>query len=351
MKKTIVAFLIFLFSLVNTMLPVFAAATPSYDFYCGYETKEEGVVLTREIAFIYYVKDFKNFKYQYPDGEVGQDGTNGIELKLEYDENVFDTIQIKYNEDGNYAGIETMTTAKRPAIEALSSWGNLTYNPETKELVVQNSNFVNYTDPVFQITLRVKPEAPLGKTTIKLKEILATDRVKDYSPVNGDIVKEVEILTAFSDPIDPDPENGFGGYIRISPDMKTSELKLANPLVKGDIKNAQGTILADDDYVSTGSTVKEGDLSYTFIAVGDINSDGKLSVTDLSRISAYNAGEQINLTDDEKRACDICYDAKLSIIDLSRLVPFSVGLIDINPKLWEGEPGKETCFPVQFVIK
>lgn len=342
MKKTVFAFLVFVIFSVSIMLPVFAAA-PTYDFFCSYQTKETGVALTKEITFMYSVKDFKNFSNQ---SDGGKNGVNSIRVVLDYDENVFETIEINTTAEGNYNGIKTTTTDGQKAIKALGNWSGLTYNPETKKIVVDAGKFVNFEDQVLQITLKVKPTATLGNTTVKLKEIEASDEKKDIYPTGGEISKTVEIITAVGDATDADPANGFGGYIRILPDMKVSEFKAIKPQLTGNMKNTQGTTLSNDDFVPTGATITDGELSYTIIAVGDLNSDGKLTVTDLSQFKAYFVDLLNTLTDHQKRACDIRWDGRLSIIDLSQIRPLMVGLTDPKFYVWNGT-GNATCVPVE----
>jgi len=344
MRKTIFAFLVFVIFAVGTMLPVFAAA-PSYVFYCSQQTKETGVAQTKEITLMYSVKDFQNFANQ---SDGGKNGINTIKIVLDYDQNVFEPIEINTTNEGMYNGIATTTKDGEKAIKALGNWGGLTYNPETKRIVAdvgQTDKFVNFEDLVLQITLKVKATAAVGSTTITLKEIEASDQVKEIKPTGESVSKTVEIIKAIGDATDADPANGFGGYIRILPDMKVSEFKAIKTELDGVMKNTQGTSLSDEDYIPTGATIMGGELSYTIIAVGDLNSDGKLTVTDLSQMKAYFVGLLSTLTDHQKRACDIKWDAKFNITDLSQIRPLLVGFADPKFYEWRGT-GNATCVPV-----
>ena len=83
------------------------------------------------------------------------------------------------------------------AIKALGNWGGLTYNPETKKIVAdegQTDKFINFEDLVLQITLKVKATAAIGNTTITLKEIEASDQVKEIKPTGESVSKTVEII-------------------------------------------------------------------------------------------------------------------------------------------------------------
>ena len=338
MKKTIFIMFVTIILIIGMVTPVLAA--PMFNFYCSYSTKTTGVALTREITFIYSVNDFKDFANQ---SDGGRNGINVLRATLEYDPDVFEPIEINTTADGKYNGIKTETSDGGKAIEAIGNWSGLTYNPETKRIVVEAGKFINSEDEVLKITLKVKATAKLGNTTLTIKEIEGSDEKKDIYP--GSVSKTVEIINAAGEPTDPDPENGFGGYIRILPDMKVSEFRILKPNLTGEMKNEQGTTLGNDDYIPTGATVTEGDLKYTIIAIGDINSDGRLTATDLSQFKAYFIHQLDSLTDNQKRACDILWDAKLTGTDHSQLRSLLVGLLDPKFYEWNGT-GEPTCVPV-----
>lgn len=344
MKKTIVTFLVFIVLVVGLIVPVFAAA-PTFNFFCSFNSKNTngtGVARTKEVIFIFSVKDFQNFANQ---SDGGKDGINVLRTTLEYDENVFEPIEINTTNTGNFNGIKTVNSKGEKALLAKGNWSGLTYNPETKRLVVEAGRFVNFEDEVLQISLKVKPTAPLGNSTLTLSKIEGSDEKKDIYP--SSVSKTVEIINSVADATDADPANGFGGYIRILPDMKVSEFKAMRPLLTGTMKNTQNTTLGSDDYVPTGATISDGTLSYTIIAVGDLNSDGKLTATDLSKMKAYEVQLLTTLTDHEKRACDIRWDAKMTTVDRSQLRVLMTGLGDPKFYEWKGT-GTATCVPVQY---
>lgn len=338
MKKTVLIIFVAIALIIGMVTPVFAA--PMFNFYCSYNTKATGVALTKEITFIYSVNDFKDFANQ---SDGGKNGINVLRATLEYDDNIFEPIEINKNANGQYNGISTTTSDGTKAIEARGNWSGLTYNPDEKRIVVEAGKFINSEDEVLKITLKVKPTATLGNTTVTLKDIEGSDEVKDITPTS--ISKTVEVINAAGDPTDADPENGFGGYIRILPDMKVSEFRVLKPNLTGSIKNVQNTTLGNDDYIPTGATVTEGELTYTLIAVGDLNSDGQLTATDLSQFKAYFVHMLDSLTEHQKRACDIKWDGQLTGTDHSQLRSLLVGLQDPKFYVWEGT-GTATSVPV-----
>lgn len=339
MKKTMLIMFVTIILIIGMVTPVFAA--PMFNFYCSYNTKETGVALTKEITFIYSVKDFKDFANQ---SDGGKNGINVIRATLEYDENIFEPIEINKTPEGLYNGIKTTTSDGGKAIEAIGNWSGLTYNPEEKKVVIEAGKFVNSEEEVLEITLKVKPTATLGNTTVTLKDVEGSDQVKDIYPAQ--VSKTVEIINAAGEPTDPDPENGFGGYIRILPDIKVSEFRILKPNLTGEIKNPQNTTLGSNDYVPTGATVTEGDLTYIIITIGDLNSDGKLTATDLSQFKAYFVHMLDSLSDHQKRACDVRWDGELTGTDHSQLRSLLVGLQDPKFYIWNGT-GNATSVPVE----
>ena len=343
MKKTLITLLVTVIFAIGLILPVFAAA-PTYEVVCSDYTKKNGVALTKEITLQYSVKNFQNFANQ---ADGGKDGVNVIRAVLEYDKDVFQAIEINKTAEGHYSGIKTTTNKGEKALKAVGNWSGLTYNPETKKIVVEASKFVNHEDLFLEVTLKVKGTAKLGNTTITLKEIEASDEQKDINPKNSSVSTTVEIINAAGEPTDPDPSKGFGGYIRILPDMKLSEFREIKPLITGDMKNPAGSILKADDYVPTGATVTEDELKYIIIAIGDLDSNGKLTATDLSQLKGYEVKLYDKLNDDQKRACDIKWDAKLTVVDRSQLRMLMTGLADPKFYIWNGT-GTPTCVPVEF---
>jgi len=54
-----------------------------------------------------------------------------------------------------------------------------------------------------------------------------------------------------------------------------------------------GNKLEEDDIIGTGMTVKVGEeLEYTLIVIGDINGDGKITITDIAKLKLMLIGEE-----------------------------------------------------------
>lgn len=84
--------------------------------------------------------------------------------------------------------------------------------------------------------------------------------------------------------------------------------------------------MGDLDYVFSGTRVRLIDNSeYILVVSGDVNSDGKVSLVDLSRLKMRIVGIS-TLDDYQAEAADVNYDGKISITDLSNLKMYLVGL-------------------------
>lgn len=80
------------------------------------------------------------------------------------------------------------------------------------------------------------------------------------------------------------------------------------------------------DYIFSGVKLKLSDNSeYVLIVTGDINSNGDISVVDLSRLKIKLVGLS-TLDDCQMEAADVNFDGKVSLTDLSNLKMYLVGL-------------------------
>lgn len=318
--------------------PILAATEATFTVTCEAPKSSTGVGQTKEVTFYYGVKNFVNFD------QFQNKGINVFRAILEFDENIFEPIEINLDSNGNFTGIKTKTKKGEHALVGETGWSGLTYNPENHKLIVTNGAYINTEQLVLRVTLKVKPNATIGKTTVTLKDIEAANTEKDIYPTNRNISTEVEIVDSISEAVDPDHENGFGGYLRILPDITVEELKLIQPVLTT-LKDSSGKTLSNSDYVPTGATTADSNFSYTIITVGDLNSDGKMTSIDLSQLKAYIVKSLTTLNDNQKRAADIKWDGKLYSSDLSQGRQLIVSLGDPKVSVWYGT-GDATCVPV-----
>ena len=88
------------------------------------------------------------------------------------------------------------------------------------------------------------------------------------------------------------------------------------------IINSDGTSVGNNEIVKTGMRLRLSDGSiYVIIVRGDINMDGLLSLTDISKLLLhYNGMRGFELTGDALKGADMNIDGKVSLIDLSQML-------------------------------
>lgn len=357
-KRVMIISLITIIMIFSLIIPTIAAM-PTYTVGVIVD-KTGGVAQEKEIVFTFSLSNFKDFPAQnVTNGIIPQNGIDTVKATLNYDDSTFYPIDI--NAGG---GITTIMTNGDPAIKGLNGWG-VTYNPDDngkKTLVMQGSSFTNSGQDFLQIILKVKAGATPGNTNVSLTDITASDNVNDLVSTNpngdnGTISQPVTIISSVADATDADPANGFGGYIRIMPDMTVTDFKkFDGKTAFANFKTEQGTSLANTDFIPTGTTASDGTLSYTLIAVCDINADGKLTVTDLSQIRSFEVGsigapkngvpQYDQLSKTQKMACDVAWDGKYTTLDRSQMRLMMVNLGDPQITVWRGT-GTATCVPVE----
>lgn len=80
-------------------------------------------------------------------------------------------------------------------------------------------------------------------------------------------------------------------------------------------------IFKDNEILRTGMKLKlSNNEEYTLIVRGDNNSDGRISILDVSRLSSYYTGLKKNiLNSEELKAADMNLDGKISILDVAQM--------------------------------
>ena len=116
-------------------------------------------------------------------------------------------------------------------------------------------------------------------------------------------------------------ENGYqikdNNIMNIYPETTVKEFKEAFTLLKEYvIKNADQE-LTEEDSIATGDILEddEGKI-FTLIVLGDLNQDGKLSLSDISLERKYIL-KMIDLSEIQKLATDVNFDNNISLTDIS----------------------------------
>lgn len=118
----------------------------------------------------------------------------------------------------------------------------------------------------------------------------------------------------------------------ILPKTKISEL--ANNLdgtMDYTIQSSDGKVVTNPSlYLGTNYKIVMNDGTYyTLVVLGDVNSDGQITVIDLARLNKYTSG-LIDINKLEKVAANLNFDDYIDIIDLARLNKYIAGLMDIT---------------------
>ncbi len=118
---------------------------------------------------------------------------------------------------------------------------------------------------------------------------------------------------------------------KIIPKTKISDFK-ANVTAKDDYniysKNDE-SITNEDTLIATGMKLKMNNKEYTIIVKGDIDGNGKISITDLVKMKLYSVHLQ-ELDEIEKIAADLNGDSKITITDIVQLNLASVNIKPIE---------------------
>ena len=98
------------------------------------------------------------------------------------------------------------------------------------------------------------------------------------------------------------------------------------------VKSSDGTTITNHSlYLGTNYRIVMNDGTYyTLVVLGDVDSDGQITVIDLARLNKYTSG-LINIDRLEKIAANLNFDSYVDIVDLARLNKYLAGLMDIIP--------------------
>ncbi len=142
------------------------------------------------------------------------------------------------------------------------------------------------------------------------------------------------------DPVNPDIPEGItseiykieGSYIeRISPNTNVNQF-IQNVQTEQDLVflDKEGNQLGENDILATGMTLKVGStLQFTLIVTGDMDGNGKISMTDLARLKLHYIGKEA-LTGNALKAADVDGNGKVSITDLAQIRLIIIGKIEVK---------------------
>jgi hypothetical protein len=122
-----------------------------------------------------------------------------------------------------------------------------------------------------------------------------------------------------------DNENDI--IIAKTPAVKCSDFKA---MIEGDgwvVTDKLGAPLADDKLITTGCTVSHtsGSAAYTYVAFGDVNSDGKVTAADARLVLRASAGID-KLTEAQQKNADADSNGKITAADARIILRISAKL-------------------------
>ena len=92
----------------------------------------------------------------------------------------------------------------------------------------------------------------------------------------------------------------------------------------------KGNVLAEDDIIGTDMTLKVGStLQFTLIVTGDLDGNGKFSITDLAQMKLHFVEIEL-LTGNKLKAADISGNGEVTITDLAQMKLIMVGAAEIQ---------------------
>lgn len=94
------------------------------------------------------------------------------------------------------------------------------------------------------------------------------------------------------------------------------------------VYDKENNILSDENIISTGMKLKVEDKFYKMVVKGDLNGDGKITITDVVKAKLHSVGIRI-LGDEVLKSADVNGDGKVSITDVVIINLASVNLREL----------------------
>lgn len=289
MKKVVTSAIIFIISIILYISPVHA-----YGFNLGVETSNDVIIKGGTLKL---TVSTKNFDF----GSQGIDACTGV---IEYSTDVFETLT---SED----------------IEGKNGWG-ISYNNGKILCVPSSSGYITEEGDLFTITFKIKENATMGETNISVKDFMINDAASGERITTDDVIKTVSVKSISSNVYKFDGDKITG----IKANTKVEDFK-NNILGTGiQVFNQSGTELTTGQIVGTGMTMKSGTETYTLIVSGDLNGDGAISATDLSKIKMHIIELRL-LEGAYLYAANVDGDENVTITDLSKIRKAFFGEIEL----------------------
>ena len=251
-------------------------------------------------------------------------GINAFKAKLEYDKEIFEEV-------------------KQSDFQCLNDWEKLQYNQTTGEFIAIKRAGSKAPEDLVSITLKTKQGVKATSTDIVFTDIVTSEGEKDINIV--EIKTTINIIEDQTEkPEEPKQEKITSNkytitenYIeRILPNTSVAQFKanvtLENVTTQPQIvfTSEEGTLLAEDEIVTTGTKIKVGKtLQYTLSVIGDIDSDGKITINDLAKLKLHLIEKQL-LEGIKLKSADINNDGKITLDDLAQMKLILIDILEVE---------------------
>lgn len=311
MKKKIIiitGLMVFILILLASKLLVFANITAKTN-----SSKEE-LKSEQEVSITLRFEQYEQIKR----------GLNAYQATLEYDKNIFEEV-------------------KQENFQNLNNWEKLQYNQATGEFIAIKKEGSLAPEDIVTITLKAKQGLKAGTTDIKIKDIVTSEGEKDIAVAETKTTINI-IEEQTEKPEEPKPEKITStkytiaeGYIeKILPNTTVAQFKnnvtLENVTTEPQmiLTDHEGMPLAEDSLITTGTKIKVGKtLQYTLIVVGDIDSDGEITINDMAELKLHIIEKQL-LEGIKLKAADIDNDDESTINDLAQMKLILIDLLKLE---------------------
>ena len=207
------------------------------------------------------------------------------------------------------------------------------FNKNNFKFVTDNGEFIKENGIIFKVRIKIKEEITVPTDIIfKLKSIIGSNGDYDIEAKDTSMQLHVEEMVEEPARISSDKYLIEKDTIsRILPETTFAEFKnnvTANREIT--IIDENGNRIGDNDIIKTNMKLKVGDsLEFSLVVIGDINEDGKITVTDLAQLK-FHYVEKIILQGNNLKAGDVNGDGRITLTDIAQLKLIIVDLIQLR---------------------
>lgn len=213
-------------------------------------------------------------------------------------------------------------------MESQNDWDENEYNEYNFKFITTNNKFITEDGTIFKIKFKVKDITTEQTTTIKIKDIIASNGKKDIESEDAEIEINITIpeeTTITSEKYDIQQDENFISKILPNTTLKDfiSNINTNSNVV---VTDKDGNPLSEDDIIGTGMKLKAENFELTLVITADLNGDGKITITDLAK-SKLHYIESEELTGAYLKASDIDGNNAFGINDIAQIKLVIIGLM------------------------